>query len=203
MISEVIGVKRRIGIDSHPYVISMFQALQGGWVPPTEVSEEEYNELKKNSETFLNDNAALRGFVGIGCSYSGKWFGGYARGNDSKGNTRNYARESADNLMKQAQSLKTVEFYCADYKMAGNINDTEGAIIYCDPPYAGTTKYSNRFNHTEFWAWCDEMSERGFKVFVSEYNAPQDWRCIWEKSVNNSLTKDTGSKKGVEKLFTK
>jgi hypothetical protein len=31
---------------------------------------------------------------------------------------------------------------------------------------------------------------------------PEDgFECIWSKEVNNSLTKDTGSKKGVEKLF--
>jgi DNA adenine methylase len=36
---------------------------------------------------------------------------------------------------------------------------------------------------------------------VSEYNAPEDFECLWSKEVNNSLTKDTGSKKGIEKLF--
>lgn len=41
----------------------------------------------------------------------------------------------------------------------------------------------------------------GHKVFVSEYTAPDDFVCVWSKQVNNSLTKDTGSKKGVECLF--
>jgi hypothetical protein len=37
---------------------------------------------------------------------------------------------------------------------------------------------------------------------VSEYQMPNDFICVWSKKVNSSLTKDTGSKKGVEKLFT-
>ena len=38
-------------------------------------------------------------------------------------------------------------------------------------------------------------------MFVSEYTAPDDWVSVWEKRVNNTLTKDTGSKKGIERLF--
>jgi len=29
----------------------------------------------------------------------------------------------------------------------------------------------------------------------------KDFKCIWSKQVNSSLTKDTGSKKNIEKLF--
>ena len=46
------------------------------------------------------------------------------------------------------------------------------------------------------------MNKQGHKVFVSEYNAPEDFKCVWEKEINSSLTKDTGSKKATEKLFT-
>jgi hypothetical protein len=38
-------------------------------------------------------------------------------------------------------------------------------------------------------------------ILVSEYTAPEGIECIWSKEINSSLTKDTGSKKGVEKLF--
>ncbi len=209
MIAEIIGAKRKIGIDSHPYLISLLQAVQGGmWVMPDYVTEGEYQEAKKNSNHFMEVSptglmAWEVGFIGFCCSYSGKWFGGYARGNANNGSPRNYCLESKKNLLKQADKIKDVEFYCGDYKMAGNLDGTEGAIIYCDPPYAGTTKYKNNFNSKEFWQWCDDMVSKGFKVFVSEYNAPDGWRCIWEKQVNSSLTKNTGSKKATEKLFTK
>lgn len=93
-----------------------------------------------------------------------------------------------------------MEFYGGDYA-AFPIPDN--SIIYCDPPYQGTTKYNKGFDYRRFWYWCNKMVKLGHKVFVSEYNAPPDWKCIWSKEVNNSLTKDTGSKKGTEKLFTK
>ena len=50
------------------------------------------------------------------------------------------------------------------------------------------------------------MSYMGSKnrhtIFVSEYNMPEDFKCVWQKDVCSSLTSDTGSKKNVEKLFT-
>ena len=45
------------------------------------------------------------------------------------------------------------------------------------------------------------MSKDGNIIFISEYNAPSDFKCIWSKDITSSSTKGTGSKKGVEKLF--
>ena len=79
----------------------------------------------------------------------------------------------------------------------------KNCIIYCDPPYQGTTKYKgvDDFDHDAFWNWCREQANNGHKVFVSEYNAPDDFKCVWQKEIVSSLTKDSGSKKGMEKLF--
>ena len=74
-------------------------------------------------------------------------------------------------------------------------------IGQCDPPYEGTTKYKDDFNHTEFWDWCRDMASKGYIIFVSEYNAPKDFECVWQKEIVSSLTQNTGSKKAVEKLF--
>ena len=39
-------------------------------------------------------------------------------------------------------------------------------------------------------------------MFISEYDMPEDrFECVWSKEISSSLTKDTGSKKGIEKLF--
>jgi DNA adenine methylase len=138
------------------------------------------------------------GFVGIGCSYSGKWFGGYARGKTNNGNDRNYCMESRNNVLKQYASIKTVIMHNLDYR---KLQIPQNSIVYCDPPYDGTTKYSNKFNHVEFWDWCRNMANIGHSMFISEYNAPEDFVCVWQKSIHSSLTNDTGSKKGIEKLF--
>lgn len=195
----------RIGNDINPYVIEMFRALQKGWKPSDKYSEEDYKLAKENSkETWKTASPDLMiaeiGFIGIGCSYAGKFFGGYARGNDKNGNPRNYALESKKNLLKQLPNLKDIIFTNEDYT---KLNIARKSIIYCDPPYQGTTNYKNKFDHEKFWTWCNLMVKDGHKVFVSEYSAPNDWKCIWQKEVNNSLTKNTGGKKGIEKLFTK
>src|SRR6185312_9008230 len=70
----------------------------------------------------------------------------------------------------------------------------------CDPPYRGTTPYKGGFNSDEFWEWTRKVACKA-NVFVSEYVAPSDFKCVWEKRVTSSLTKDTGSKEGIERLF--
>ncbi len=191
MIDKVDG--KRIGADFNEYVISLFTGIQNGFMPPNEVSEEEYKQARLNRVV-----TPLVSFIGFGCSYSGKWFGGYARGNTSKGQPRNYCLESKKNILKQADNLKGVQFIHSSYK---DLEIPPNSLIYCDPPYKGTTKYKGGFDHAEFWEWCRIKAREGHKVFVSEYNAPGDFVCVWEKEVNSSLTKDTGSKKATEKLF--
>lgn len=46
------------------------------------------------------------------------------------------------------------------------------------------------------------MSEAGHSVFVSEYAAPEGWRCVWEHGHVNSIRKKAGAAKPVERLFT-
>lgn len=193
MMDKVSGL--RIGADIDEDLIMLFLGLQNGFVPPDSVSEEEYQRAK------YADRSPLRSFIGIGCSYGGKWFGGYARGGYNKnGMPRNYCSESKRNLMKQRQKLDGVIFIHSCYTA---LSIPAESIIYCDPPYANTTQYkTNRFfSHEQFWNWCRERAREGHKVFVSEYSAPDDFTCIFEQSVTNSLTKDTGSKKGIERLF--
>lgn len=186
----------RLGNDNNAELIALFRELQRGFVPPDEVSEEIYKDVRENPNKY---EPAFRAFVAIGCSYSGKWFGGYARGNANNGSPRNYCLESKKNILKQKDNLIDVVFTSGDYR---EMEIPPKSIIYCDPPYADTTKYKSDFDHKAFWEWCRHKHYSGNYVYVSEYNAPQEWTCIWEKKVNNSLTKDTGSKQGVERLFT-
>lgn len=199
MIDKVYGF-RRIGNDINVHLIAMFKALQQGWIPPETLSEEQYKDLRKNSDVNASDvDGKMVAFAGIGCSYSGKWFGGYARGNAKNGQPRNYCKESRDNLLKQRENIMDIEFTSHLFE---HMKIPPFSIIYCDPPYEGVTKYKDHFDHQRFWEWCNDMVVLGHKVFVSEYSAPAGWKCIWEKQVNSSLTKDTGGKKAIERLFT-
>ena len=193
MIDKVVG--NRLGNDSHEYIIELLKSVGDGWIPPHTITFEDYTDARLYKDRY---KPALLGFIGFGCAYSGKWFGGYARGNDSKGNPRNYANESRNNLLKQASGLKGIVWKTGSYL---DLYIPDRSIIYCDPPYNNTTKYRDSFDHNVFWEWVRVKTKEGHSVFVSEYEAPSDFVCLWEKEVNNSLTKQTGSKKGVEKLF--
>ncbi len=193
MIDKVAG--KRIANDSNFYLIELFKAVQNGWLPPSSVTEIEYNDCRNNKDNYPPH---LVGFIGFGCSYSGKWFGGYARGNTLGGEPRNYAMESKKNILKQ--NINGIIIFNKSYL---ELEIPEKSVIYCDPPYAGTTKYKDDFDHKVFWGWVREQDAKGHDIFVSEYNAPDDFACIWEKTVNNTLVKETGSKQGIERLFIK
>lgn len=77
------------------------------------------------------------------------------------------------------------------------------SIIYCDPPYENTSGYkTGNFNHSLFWDWCRNMRKLGHTIFVSEYNAPEDFECVWSKQVASVLDKKGTNKKPIERLFT-
>lgn len=195
VIDKVSG--NRIGNDYHRSLVAFLEALSNGWVPPSDVSESEYNDART-----LPDDDPLKAFIAFLCSFGGKWFGGYARGFANNGTPRNYAAESYRNVMKQASNLKGIDFRCGSYL---DLDIPPRSIIYCDPPYAGTTKYSTGdFDHNRFWKWCDAKHNEGHTVFVSEYAAPHHWKCVWQKDVSANF--DSNREKGaarVEKLFTR
>lgn len=167
IIDKVSG--NRIGNDINEYLIALLIAVRDGYVPPTYISREMYYAIKSNPQEYPKE---LVGFVGFLCSFSGTWFGGYAF--DKR---RNYAAEGSRHLVRQAKNLEGVIFKCGDYR---ELEIPEKSLIYCDPPYANTRKYKDGFNHDIFWEWCRKQAKAGHTVFVSEYEAPDDFICVKE-----------------------
>lgn len=191
IINKVPG--KRIGADINHYLIALLKQMQLE-IPfnPPHIGEKEYKNIQKNKEKYPD---WLVGYVGFNLSFGAKFFGGYGR---DRAGIRNYENEAQRNLRAQQNFITDVNFVNIDYK---NLNIPSNSIIYCDPPYQNTTKYNTKFNHFEFWDWCRKKSKDGHTVFISEYTAPSDFRCVWEKEVSSSLTQNTGAKKGIEKLF--
>jgi len=191
MIDKVQG--KRIGADINPYLIDALIAIRDYviYLPKNnkEFTEENYKELRKS------DNYKYKGYAGFAFSYSGKWLGGWCRDGLNK---RDYVNESYKNAINQSPLLQGVRLVNESYLA---LQIPENSLIYCDPPYEGTTKYKDSFNHSQFQDWCRQKSKEGHTVFVSEYNAPKDFKCVWEKKIVSSLTKDTGSKVATERLF--
>ena len=73
LIDSVDG--NRIANDLNYYLIEMFKALLSGWIPVDFYDKDFYNEVKNNKEKFP---PYLVGWLGFVCSFSGKWFGGFA-----------------------------------------------------------------------------------------------------------------------------
>lgn len=210
MIDKVDG--KRIGNDYHPYLISLLNHVQSEGEMPDFVTEQEYANVRVMlKETDVRTITRIPdwkiGFIGFCCSFGGKWMGGYAR-NIKKdypdaeilnSTTHNYCSQSKRNLLKQAPNLKGVIFTNKSYL---DIEFKKECVIYNDPPYAGTTKYSSDFDHEKFWDWCRKLAKEGHQVYTSEYTAPEDFVCVWEKptKANFSLQNDV-DKNRTEKLF--
>ena len=195
MIDKVPSSFERIGCDYNKYLIDMFKELQQGWIPDY-FTKEDYTYIRENKDI----SPHTTGWIGFNCSYSGKWFGGYAGKVETKQGLRDYQDEAKRNTLKQMKNLIDVDFLNCSYEDLNPVN----CIIYCDPPYANTTEYKDKwFDHDKFYEWCREQAKRNI-VFVSEYNAPDDFECVWQQEVKSSLSANGvagGSKVSVEKLF--
>ncbi len=78
--------------------------------------------------------------------------------------------------LEQLERLQQLEQLQVSNKSYLDVELHDGDVIYCDPPYAGTAKYSkDGFNHAEFWQWVRDCPHC---VVVSEYSAPEDIQLI-------------------------
>lgn len=158
----------RLCFDANGHLIALWKALQGGWIPPEEVTEKEYHEAKD-----IKINSAFKAFVGFGCSWGGKWFGGYA---PNAGNPE-AARQSRDSLLRKAEKVEGVIFGHCDYRFLY----PKECIVYCDPPYADSTEawgLVDPFDHDEFWEKMREWTKEDNTIIISSYTAPEDFTCI-------------------------
>ncbi len=181
----------RIGRDANQALITMWSALSRGWIPPENVSEEEYARAKATQDP----SDPMTAFIGFTCSFAGKWFAGYAR----NATGTNYAATGVRSVLKSDAALKGVHWRQRDYRRAFY---AFGAVVYCDPPYAGTTSYGavGTFNSEEFWDWARNLS-RTNPIYVSEYAAPDDFKCILEIQTKLSVRSKAGCEPRIERLF--
>lgn len=185
--------QRCAGSDIHPDLIMMWQHVTAGGSVPEFISREDYQALRRAEPSWL------RGYVGFGASFGGKWFGGYG----VSPRDGEVCRASYRSVSRQAAVFRAhgVRFKCAPF---GSITPPDGAVIYCDPPYAGTTGYSStgEFDYREFYrvlqGWAETRS-----VYVSEYEVPDDVpvKVVWEREKRNVLEKGDNQRVTLERLF--
>jgi DNA adenine methylase len=162
-IEHVPSTFHRYGYDYNSHAIAALTAIRDmAYELPDNISEQQYTALRG---TPANPISSWVRFV---TSFGGKFEGGYAR--DRVG-SRNFAAEGRRNAIKQSPKLHGVYLEARDY---ASISTDSTSIIYCDPPYAGTTGYkTGSFDSSKFFAWAQDKAAYGHIVFVSEYSAPE------------------------------
>ena len=204
MICDVDG--NRIANDKNKHLIAMWQGLVENKQRPAEISKELYSRARTEYNKGTSElDYFMIGWIGWMASANGRFFdGGYSGKSNTKiGTVRDYIKEAISNIDKQLPKIKGCLFKSVDYT---ELPLPPSSIIYCDIPYQGTKQYSTSkdFNHIQFWNWARDISKQGHTVYVSEYNAPNDFECVWIKSAKSSLSangKIGGNKESVEKLF--
>lgn len=207
----------RIVSDVHNDLCAFYIAIQNGWQPPKYINEDDYNRIKK-----ISKDPVLRGYVGFLFSFGAKYMDTYRRqggnriakakkdktliGVELKNNygSMDYTNKLAkDWVCELFNLLKGVHVVCSDYS---NLKIPPKSIIYCDPPYLGTTQFKGApvFGYNKFYDWCRFKAAQGHRVFVSEYNMPKDFKTVWQKGIKVYLNNSGQAKAGdrVEKLFT-
>lgn len=194
----------KIAVDYNKYVIALWKELQQNGMKniPTDVSEEMYNDVKSSyiNKTHKYEDYVI-GYVGTCCCFGGSWFNGYARFNPNK--NEDHIKEAYNGLKKQFENFKFLNETTFIYASYDQITLKENDIVYCDPPYAMTKRYISDFNNEVFWEWAREASKKVKKLYVSEYNTPDDFECIWQMEKKDGLGTQKGKKQNtkVEKLF--
>lgn len=205
----------KVANDLNLYVVALWRDIQINGVKniPLSVSKEDYYRAKQQVLYRNCENEftyAQLGFIGACCSYGSGWFNGYA--NYSQKKKEDHIKEARSGLCKQINKFKHLDktqFMCDDYRdviFHFSPEEVNRMVIYCDPPYANTKKYETDFDNNAFWEWVREIKRMypRCEIYISEYNAPSDFKCIWQRNVPDGMgtTKiDTKQNRKIEKLF--
>lgn len=205
---DKVNHSKKVACDINRYVIALWKEIQKNGMTniPRFVTPETYLSAK---QSYLNGDGKFTdyeiGYIATCCSYGGGWFNGYAHFNPKK--NEDHIAEAWSGLCKQVENFKhldTTTFMSCDYR-ATPFTFQSDAVVYCDIPYSSTKKYENDFDNKAFWEWVRKMVRKhGTEIYVSEYDAPGDFKCIWQKNVPDGMgTTRTGMRQNrkIEKLF--
>lgn len=187
--------------DKNKYLIAMWKGLQNNKERPYIIEKDLYSRARNEYNNGINvefDDFMI-GWIGWMASYNGRFFDGGYSGHSAGKTKRDYISEQIRNTETQIDKIKDIIFVNNEYQ---NLIFPGNSIVYCDIPYQGTKQYSTskNFDYDEFWEWCRNKTKNGHQIFISEYNAPSDFECIWEKKITNSMN-TTKTYKPTEKLF--
>lgn len=192
----------RIGNDINPFLIAMWKGLQNELQRPKEIDKgtysywrSVYNEKRIN---YTDEEMFMIGWIGFMGSFNGRFFDGGYSGHNVNG--RDYISEQIRNTESQIDNIKGINFTSLDYSELAIPNNS---ILYLDIPYKDTKQYSysKDFDYDKLYKYAECKTKEGHDVFISEYTAPDDFVCIWQKEVTNAMN-TIKTYRPIEKLFT-
>lgn len=193
MIDKVDGM--RIGADFSKHVINALILIRDD---PHSIPNDSTEYTKEDRQQAILENSmdGIDCLMYFACSFSASFKSSWAIGHPYE----DFVRAAKNNAIKQSPKIHGVNFLHSSYY---DLDIPPNSVIYCDPPYAGTSKYKavGSFDHDKFWEWCRVKHLEGHTIFISEYNAPDDFVCIWQQELNVSVAKEGKHKKAIEKLF--
>lgn len=180
----------RYAADANEALITMWKALQQGWIPNDTVTKEQHSWYKEHQPS----DDPMTAIVGFGYSFGGDWFCGYC----THENPTQHIGNPKNTVAKKMAKMQDVRFAHKAYQDI----DVSGCLIYCDPPYANTTSYSGaaKFDSDEFWVTMRKWAMKN-TVVISEYVAPDDFICVWSKQTKTEIRTKEGRADRIEKLF--
>lgn len=199
-IIDSVNCKTRIGSDINYYLIAILNYMKQNpnmEIFKDECSKEHYIDVKESYKNNLGKYSdAYIGGIGFFASFSGNFFDSY---NCNEGK-RNRYQEVLRNARKQAPLLKNIDFCCSDYTVYEHTG-YKNCVFYLDAPYRNTRKYGSKFDFGRYYDFCRNMSKDNF-VFISEYEMPSDFKCIFEKEIKDcTCSSKIKAIDKIEKLF--
>lgn len=211
--------------EKNEYIVALIKAYKDGWtiydfehpeiyehpdpkygnIKGDRISKILYRDVKQNPHKYPPE---VVGFVGCFCSYRSIWYDtSYAIIDENTPENIECNRIGNFTLLGHRSITATVSKIEYDRFTAGCYSQMElpppnETNIYCDPPYKNTVKYASEFDYEQFYAWCIEKHNQGYKVYISEYEMPEPFVCIWEKKIDVFIDHNTSRQPRIEKLFT-
>ncbi len=178
--------------DSNDLLIILLKHIQESSKEHPSISEEEYKKLRAHPES----DPLRAAYAAFTYSYNGKFFAGYvgSKERDYPSERKRYYDRLHDNEVFQEATIRQGSYTIY------NGQNTDGALIYCDPPYEATEAYRNEFDSEEFWNWVRKMSKKNI-VFVSEYKAPPDFICIGQQSKRQTVAAKAKTRRRLESVY--
>jgi DNA adenine methylase len=191
MIDKVDGW--RIGADSNEHLILALSMIRDNpEVIPSNSSE--YTKEMRQVAIKQDSMDPVDCLMYFACSFAARFKNTWAKGNKYD----DFVRAARSSAMKQSPKLNGVKLMHSRYD---DLSIPPKSIIYCDPPYANKSGYGAMFCSDTFWDWCRARTKEGHHVFVSEYNAPDDFVCVWHHDLKALSSRDGKPRKATEKLF--